>query len=88
MKISGILLLFFIVLSSCVKQAPQLPANKTNRFDSAAVALVQVNERLIESEDSLLKDYVSKSDSNFVKHETGFWYKIDKQKIVYLYMMR
>ena len=48
MKISGILLLFFVVLSSCVKQAPQLPANKTNRFDSAAVALVQVNERLIE----------------------------------------
>lgn len=79
MKISGILLLFFIVLSSCVKQAPQLPANKTNRFDSAAVALVQVNERLIESEDSLLKDYVSKSDSNFVKHETGFWYKINQR---------
>lgn len=43
------------------------------------MALVQVNERLIESEDSLLKDYVSKSDSNFVKHETGFWYKINQR---------
>jgi len=79
MKLSGLFILLFIVLTSCVKQAPQLPANKGTQFDSTAMALVQVNERLIEAEDSLLNKYVSKSDSNFVKHKTGFWYKLNHQ---------
>ncbi len=79
MKFPGLFILLFILLTSCVKQAPQLPANKGTQFDSTAMALVQVNERLIEAEDSLLNEYVSKLDSNFVKHKTGFWYKLNHQ---------
>ncbi len=79
MKFFGFYFVFFLVLTSCAKPSPQLPANKATQSDSTVVTLVQVNERMIEAEDSLLSQYVSKTDKNFVKHKAGFWYKLNHQ---------
>lgn len=70
---------FVLLLMGCVKQSPQLPANKNNNIDSSLLALQLANEKLIEHEDSLLNEFVSAIDSTFIKHESGFWYKINSK---------
>lgn len=71
------LLVWLLLLASCQKQLPQLPANKNNAIDSVGAGLLKINEALILSEDSMLTDFISKSDSDFTKHKQGFWYKMN-----------
>ncbi len=74
-----IIIVFFCV--SCQRPAPQLPANKSETIDSASLGLLELNEKMILSEDSLIQDYVKNSGINYVKHELGFWYKIEKSDL-------
>lgn len=66
-----------IALVSCRKTAPQLPANKQDASDSVEVSMLKINQKLILHEDSMLADYISRSDSDFIKNNLGFWYKIN-----------
>lgn len=74
-----IVLCFCLLMSSCVKQAPQLPSNKGVEADSSAVSLLKINSNLTAKEDSIIKK-VAESKSSFKKNELGFWYKIDKHE--------
>jgi len=69
-------LLLSIVLCSCKKTQPQLPANKIVENNEDAQTLLEINKKLALREDSLLKIVVNKKDKSFVKSELGFWYKI------------
>ena len=75
------LLLFILSLHSCVKQAPQIPANKGSDIDSAAVSLLEMNERLAVREDSLINKYVDLQHDKYIKTKIGFWYKINSKGI-------
>ncbi len=83
MKISILILQIFIVISvvSCQRPAPQLPANKSEAIDSASINLLKLNKKMILTEDSLIRDYVENSNANYVKHDLGFWYKIEKSEL-------
>jgi FKBP-type peptidyl-prolyl cis-trans isomerase len=72
-------LLFTLSLLSCVKQVPQIPANKGSNVDSATVSLLEMNERLALREDSLLNKYVDLQHDKFIKSKIGFWYKINSK---------
>ncbi|MDD5186421.1 MAG: hypothetical protein PHS84_14285, partial [Paludibacter sp.] len=70
--------------ASCIKQQPQLPANKGNVADSNIAELLEINQNLAVKEDSVLKAYVQ-HDTSFKKNELGFWYKIsnsDKHNLI------
>ena len=69
-------LLLSIVLCSCKKTQPQLPANKIVDNNEDAQTLLEINKKLALREDSLLKIIVNKKDKSFIKSELGFWYKI------------
>jgi len=73
----SVFLIVNILFFACIRQAPQLPANKINTVDSSEIALMNANEKLISSEDSILTLYVNKIDSAFTKNDLGFWYKIN-----------
>ncbi|HLP03811.1 MAG TPA: FKBP-type peptidyl-prolyl cis-trans isomerase [Paludibacter sp.] len=73
---NAVLVVLVLVLASCVKQSPQLPANKIENTDNSKHAMLEVNKNLIAREDSLLQEYVS-ARTGFAKHELGFWYRID-----------
>lgn len=77
MKSFSFLFVWLLLLVSCQKQLPQLPANKNYAIDTVGEGLLKINEALILSEDSILTDFISKSDSNFTKHKQGFWYKMN-----------
>ena len=66
------------IAAGCVKQQPQLPANKGNATDQTTLALTQANEKLIEAEDSLLAEYVAQQTESYQKTENGYWYRIIK----------
>ena len=73
-------LILLIVLSvSCRKQPPQLPSNKGNEADKDVAALLNINQAIINKEDSLLFQYISTTDSIFQRSEIGFWYRISNQ---------
>lgn len=72
-----IILFFFCSLLSCVKQSPQLPANKGNTINEEVTNLLLINQNLAEKEDSILRLYAQK-DTAYKKSELGFWYKINK----------
>ena len=74
-------IIIVIFIASCQRPAPQLPANKSEAIDSTEISLLKLNEKMILSEDSLIRDYVEKADINYVKHELGFWYKIEKSDL-------
>ncbi|MBN2766179.1 MAG: hypothetical protein JXR27_07360 [Paludibacteraceae bacterium] len=73
-------LIFFVTIlsGSCVKQQPQLPANKSIATDSSTLILQQLNEKLIEAEDSLLTQYVAGQTEKYEKSENGYWFRIIK----------
>ena len=83
MKFNVLILQIIIVLFmvSCQRPAPQLPANKLEVIDSTGIGLLKLNEKMILSEDSLIRDYVENSKVNYVKHDLGFWYKIAKSDL-------
>jgi FKBP-type peptidyl-prolyl cis-trans isomerase len=69
-------LLTFSGLTSCKRQAPQLPSNKNIPVDTAAASLLAINQDLTHKEDSLLEIYVKSKNETFKRSELGFWYKI------------
>lgn len=71
-----IFILLFFASIACVRQAPQLPANKTNTVDSSVVAMQMANEKLISGEDSVIQHYVDTNALDFKKSNSGLWYKI------------
>jgi len=71
-------LLTFPGLTSCKRQAPQLPSNKNIAVDTAIASLLTINKDLIHKEDSLLEIYVKSKNETFKRSELGFWYKIDE----------
>jgi len=77
MKFKYCLLFISVVFFACSRPAPQIPANKPDANDSLGLAVAQANEKLIIAEDSLVKEYVIKTDSGFRHHKSGFWYKIN-----------
>lgn len=66
------------VMVACSKPSPQLPSNKGSNVDEKAEGLLIVNKRLAVKEDSLLSAF-AKHDPALLKHELGFWYKVDKK---------
>ena len=77
-KVLIIQLVILLFLVSCQRPAPQLPANKTDETDSTKMGLLKLNEKMIFTEDSLIRDYVNNSNTQYNKHELGFWYYIEK----------
>lgn len=73
-----IALLLLVLLVSCTKSKPQLPSNKGRMTDKSIAQLLEMNQKLTLKEDSLLLQYVEKSDQKFKKNELGFWYIISK----------
>ena len=79
MKKAGFLVLSFsLMLLSCNKPVPQIPANKGNTIDKDAITLLEINKDLAIKEDRLLQQYVEKTYKDFIKSELGFWYKVDR----------
>ena len=76
-KYFTILLLTGILSFSCKRTKPQLPSNKIYATDSVSKALTQINNSLIEKEDSILTEFVAKNYPDFTKSESGFWYLSD-----------
>ncbi len=75
--------LFIVIISiicfSCKNPSPQLPSNKLIENNDNGIALLEINHKLAMKEDSLLQEYVLKTDKSFKKNEIGFWYKIVKK---------
>ena len=73
-------ILFLLLLTtlsvSCRKQPPQLPSNKGNEVNENAAVLLNINQVIINEEDSLLSQYISTTDSVFQKSDIGFWHRI------------
>lgn len=76
-KNSIIILFFFCCLCSCIKQSPQLPANKGNITNEEVANLLLINQKLAEKEDSILL-LLAQMDTSYKKSDLGFWYKITK----------
>ena len=71
------IVLFCSILFSCSKPSPQLPSNKGNVVDKSELALVELNQKLVSKEDSILTKYASQKDGSFKKSDIGFWYRMD-----------
>jgi len=70
------LLLIICIVIACTRQVPQLPANKVTATDSSAYDLQLANEKLISGEDSVIRNYITKTAIDFEKSNSGLWYKI------------
>ncbi|OIP82942.1 MAG: hypothetical protein AUK44_06740 [Porphyromonadaceae bacterium CG2_30_38_12] len=72
---------FLFQWSACMRQAPQLPANKTNIVDSIGQSMQVSNERLIAGEDSLVRNFANNFASNTNKALThsasGIWFHLE-----------
>ena len=76
MRKSGYWFIIFLSgLISCTKPKPQLPSNKFVEKDSARTALLKINSKLIEKEDSLLH-IVAKKKGDLKRTQSGLWYHI------------
>lgn len=73
-----IAVLALFLLSGCIKQQPQLPANKDNIIDSTQILMQLANEKLIQAEDSLLQVFVAFEKENYRKSEIGYWFVIEQ----------
>ena len=72
-------IIVFVLLSSlfaCVKQKPQLPANKNMAIDSTQYSLQIANEKLIAHEDSILNVFVNNDTVQYNKDKNGYWFRI------------
>ena len=75
-KLTVSLIVLTTLSISCRKQSPQLPSNKGNEADKDVAALLNINQAIINMEDSLLFQYVSTIDSVFQRSDIGLWYRI------------
>lgn len=71
------ILFFCLLLSSCIRQSPQLPSNKNKAADKNSASLLAINQNLAKKEDSILKRFVLQQNKAFKRSDIGFWYKID-----------
>ena len=70
------LILCACLLASCGKRKPQLPSNKQPKTDSVALAMVEMNQRLVQKANDELASYVVASEQPYVQDDQGFWYMI------------
>lgn len=69
-----------VLCYSCAKQKPQLPSNKNHQqVDSTLLKIMQLNQVLSEKSDGELTNHVLENNLNYVRHEDGFWYKMEIQ---------
>lgn len=73
------ILLIGISVSSCQKQRPQLPSNKTQIVDSAEIKLRDFNKEVTLGEDSAIVLFLTSQNLQFTKTESGIWYYFEKQ---------
>lgn len=73
-----IIILFLFAVIACIRQAPQLPANKAIESDSIGMAIQTSNQRLITGEDSIIASYVSTRTEKFQKTSSGLWIYSEK----------
>lgn len=81
-KISICLLGIFLIgiaVSSCKKQRPQLPSNKTQIVDSSEIKLRNFNKEVTLSEDSAIVLFLASQNLQFTKTESGIWYYFERQ---------
>lgn len=76
MRVLGFVLLVWVA-TACVRQSPQLPANKATAADSAGYAMQRANERLVTGEDSVLMAYVLSSGLNLSRDASGLWMHVE-----------
>jgi hypothetical protein len=70
-------IILLVAVAACVRQSPQLPANKFIESDSTALILSQSNEKLIQSEDSILKLVLESRFKSKMTAGEGFWYLVE-----------
>ena len=73
------LLIIVLLVFSCKKQQPQLPANKNAEKDTVRMGMVEINRKLIEIEDSTLTVYVKNLELPFVRDSLGYWYRLHSE---------
>lgn len=65
---------------SCTKPAPQLPSNKEIEAVSLSDSLLEINEQLIENENTLITELIKTKYPDFSRSNSGFWYKITESQ--------
>lgn len=83
-RLSGRLLWLALImcacfLAACGKQKPQLPSNKQPEVDSVALAMIEMNQRLVQKANDELASYVVTSGQPYVQDDQGFWYMITRR---------
>jgi len=71
------LLFICLLILSCKRQKPQLPANKGSLTDTSIVSLLTINQNLAKKEDVYIKRIALQKGKTFKRNELGFWYEID-----------
>ena len=66
------------MMSACGKRKPQLPSNKHQEIDSAALAMIEMNQQLVQQANNDLATYVIESGMPYVQDDMGFWYMITR----------
>ena len=83
MKIVNILpFIILLLVFSCKKQQPQLPANKSVENDTTCVEMVEINRKLIEIEDSTLAVHLKNLETPFLRDSLGYWYQVHSKSVV------
>lgn len=76
---SIVVFLLLAVMAGCGHQAPQTPSQRKGQapqVDSAALALLQLNQQLAEAADRELTLLAQQQDSAFALYEAGTWMHI------------
>lgn len=73
-----LVILLVAMMSACGKRKPQLPSNKHQEIDSAALAMIEMNQQLVQQANNDLATYVIESGMPYVQDDMGFWYMITR----------
>ena len=74
-----VFVLMVVMFVGCGHQAPQMPSQRKGQepqVDSAALALLQLNQQLAETADRELTALAQEQDSAFALYEAGTWMRI------------
>ena len=74
-----VFVLMAVLFAGCGHQAPQRPSQRKGQepqVDSAALALLQLNQQLAETADRELTALAQEQDSAFALYEAGTWMRI------------
>ncbi|HPT42496.1 MAG TPA: FKBP-type peptidyl-prolyl cis-trans isomerase [Paludibacteraceae bacterium] len=73
---AALLIVAITGISSCRKQAPQLPSNKVLAADTTGNSLLEMNKILALREDSIIQAMIARNDMHFSKSKSGIWYNV------------